>query len=79
MDPKFLTSSTFWALSLWGSLHNHGRKMAAGATVFFDALISMIPAGVRVTSRHYVVADGGVSSGGLISVILAGEPLTLRK
>jgi len=33
-----------------GSLQNHGHKMAAGATVFCDTLISMIPAGVRVTS-----------------------------
>ena len=29
--------------------------------------------------RHYVVADGGVIRGSLISVILAGDPLTLRK
>ena len=50
MDPKFLTSSTFWALFLWRPLQNHGHKMAAGATVFCDNLISVIPAGVRVTS-----------------------------
>ena len=50
MDPKFLTSSTFWALFLWGELQNHGHKMAAGATVFRDTLISVIPADVRVTS-----------------------------
>ena len=49
MDPKFLTSSKFWALFLWGPLQNHGHKMAAGATVFRDTLISVIPAGVRVT------------------------------
>jgi hypothetical protein len=47
MDPKFLTSSTFWALFLWGPLQNHGQKMAAGATVFRDTLISVISAGVR--------------------------------
>jgi hypothetical protein len=29
--------------------------------------------------RHYVVADGGVIRGSLISVILAGVPLTFRK
>jgi hypothetical protein len=29
--------------------------------------------------RHYVVADGGVIRGSLISVILAGVPLTSRK
>jgi len=49
MDPKFLTSSTFWALFLWGPLQNHGHKMAADATVFHNALISVVPAGVRVT------------------------------
>ena len=31
-------------------LQNHGHKTAAGATVFRDTLISVIPAGVRVTS-----------------------------
>ena len=50
MDPKFFTSSTFWALFLWGPLQNHGHKMAAGATVFRETLISMVPAGVLVTS-----------------------------
>jgi len=50
MDPKFLTSSTFWVLFVWGPLQNHGHKMAAGVTVFRDNLISVIPAGVRVTS-----------------------------
>jgi hypothetical protein len=51
MDPKFLTSSTFWNFFLWRPLQNHGHKMAAGATVFRDALISVIPAGVLVTSQ----------------------------
>jgi hypothetical protein len=36
--------------SLGGPLQNHGHKMAAGATVFCDTLISVVPAGVRVTS-----------------------------
>jgi len=49
-DPKFSTSSTFWALFLWGPLQNHGHKIVAGATVFRDTLISVIPAGVRVMS-----------------------------
>jgi len=51
MDPKFLTSSTFWAIFLWWPLQNHGHKMAAGVTVFRDTLISVIPAGVCVTSQ----------------------------
>jgi hypothetical protein len=50
MDPKFLTYSTFWALFLREPLQNHGHKMATGATVFRDTLISVIPVGVRVTS-----------------------------
>jgi hypothetical protein len=50
MDPKFLISLTFWALILWGPLQNHGHKMSAGTTVFHDTLISVIPAGVCVTS-----------------------------
>jgi len=50
MDAKFLTSSTFCVLFLWGPLQNHGHKMAAGATVFRDNHISVIPDGVRVTS-----------------------------
>jgi hypothetical protein len=35
---------------LWEPLQKHGHKMAAGATVFCDTLIFVIPAGVRVTS-----------------------------
>jgi len=50
MDPKFLSSLTFWVLFLWGPLQNHGHKMAAGATVFRDNLISVISTGVRVMS-----------------------------
>jgi hypothetical protein len=79
MDPKFLTFSTFWALHLWRLLQNYGHKMAVGATVICDAILSVISAGVCVTSRHYVVADGGVTGGSLISAILAGVPLTLQK
>jgi hypothetical protein len=36
LDPRFLTSLTFWALYLWGPLQNHGHKRAVGATVFRD-------------------------------------------
>jgi hypothetical protein len=50
IGPKFLNSPIFWALLLQGPLQNHGHKMAAGATVFCDTLISVVPAGVRVTS-----------------------------
>jgi hypothetical protein len=50
IDPRILTSSTFWVLFLRDPLQNHGHRMADGATVFRDTLISVIPACVRVTS-----------------------------
>ena len=78
--PEILDLSDFWALFLWGPLQNHEHKMAAGATVFRDTLISVIPAGVsRDVTDFYVVADGGVIRGSLISVILEAVPLTSRK
>jgi len=79
MDQKFSTSSNFWALFLWGPLQNHGHKMAAGATVFRDTLIPWFQLVLAWRHRHDVVADGGVVRGSLISVILAGVPLTSRK
>jgi hypothetical protein len=48
-EPEILDLFDFWAL-LWGPLQNRGHKMAAGPTVFHDNLISVILAGVRVTS-----------------------------
>jgi hypothetical protein len=79
MGPKFFTSSTFGDLFLWGTLQNHGHKMAAGVTLFRDTLISVVPAVFAWRHWHYVVAGGGVIRGSLISVILAGVPLTSRK
>ena len=40
----------FELLGPFSPLQNHGHKMAADATVFRDTLISVVPAGVRVTS-----------------------------
>ena len=48
--PEILDLFDIWALFLWVSLQNNGHKMAAGATVFRYTLISVIPAGFRVTS-----------------------------
>jgi len=79
MDPKFSTSSTFWALFLWGPLQNHGHKMAAGATVFRNNLISVIPAGVCVTSLTLRCRRRRGSSAALMSVNLAGVSLTSLK
>jgi hypothetical protein len=53
MDPKFLTSSTFSVLFLWGPLQNHGHKMAADMTVFRNNLISVILVGVLLRSRKW--------------------------
>jgi hypothetical protein len=51
MDPKFLTSSSFGSFIFGGgALQNDGHKMAAGAIVFRDNLISVIPANVCLTS-----------------------------
>ena len=80
MDPKFSTSSTYWALFLWEPLQNHGHKVAAGATVFRDTLISVIPASVRVTSPTWRCRRRrSHPRQPYISVILAGFPLTSWK
>jgi len=79
MDPKFSTSSAFWTLFLWGSLQNNENKMAARATVSAIPLYPWFQLVFAWRHRHDVVADGGVIRGGLISVILAGVPLTSRK
>jgi hypothetical protein len=39
-----------WPLRPFGPFFFSGHKMAAGATVFRDILISVVPAGVRMTS-----------------------------
>jgi hypothetical protein len=48
--PEILDLFDFWVLFLCGPLQNDGHKMAAGATVFRYNRISVIPAGVCVTS-----------------------------
>jgi len=79
MDPKFLTFSTFWFLFLWGPLQNDGHEMAAGAMFSAITLFPWFQLVFVWRQRHYVVADCGVIRGSLISVILAGVPLTSRK
>ena len=48
--PKILDLFNILGLFSLGPLQNHGLKMAAGVNVFHGTLISMIAAGVRVTS-----------------------------
>jgi hypothetical protein len=63
----------------FGPFFFRGHKMAAGATVFRDTFISVVQ--LVFTSRHwhYVVAEGEDIRDSLISVILAGVPITSRK
>ena len=49
-EPEILDLFDFLGPFSLGPPQNHGHKMAAGATVFRDTLISVIPGGVRVTS-----------------------------
>jgi hypothetical protein len=51
--PEILDLLDLLAPFSLGPLQNYGHKMAAGATVFRDTLISVIPAGVRVTSMTW--------------------------
>jgi hypothetical protein len=78
MDLKFSTSSTFWALFLWGPLQNHGHNMAAAWPFSTIPLYPWFQLAFAWCHRHDV-ADGGVIRGSLISVILVGVPLTSRK
>jgi len=77
MDPNVLTSSTFWGLFLGG----HCRIM--GTRWLLARPLSAIPLHLWFQlvfvwhHQQYVVADG-VIRGSLISVILAGVPLTLQ-
>jgi hypothetical protein len=79
MGPKFLTSSTFWALFFRGHCRIMGTRWLP--TRPFSA-IPLYPWFQLVFARRhrlYVVDDGGVIRGSLISAILAGVPLTSRK
>jgi len=79
MDPKFLTSLTFWALYVWGPLQNHGHEWLPARPFSAIPLYPWFQLVFAWRHRHYVVADGGVIRGSLISVIVAGVPLTWRK
>ena len=75
MDPKFLTSSTFWAL-FWGGGYCRitGTRWLPARPFSVIPLCPWFQLVFAWRYRHYVVADGGVIRGSLISVNLAGVP-----
>jgi len=80
MDPKFLTSSTFWVLfSLGGHCIMMGTRWLRARSFSTITLFPWFQLVFVWRYRHNVVADCGVIHGSLISVILAGVPLTSRK
>jgi len=79
MDPKFLTSSTFWALFLWGHRRIMGIRWLPEQPFSAIPLYPWFQVVFAWRHRHDVVADGGIIRGSLISVILARVPLTSRK
>ena len=77
MGLKFLTSSTFWALFSLGATAESWAQDGCRCDRFLRYPWFQLVFAWR--HRHYVVADGRVIHGSLISVILAGVPLTSRK
>jgi hypothetical protein len=74
MDPKFLSSLTCGSFSFGGHCRIMGTRWLPAQP--FSAITSY-PWFQLVFAwhhQHYVVADGGVIRGSLISVILAGVP-----
>jgi hypothetical protein len=79
MDPKFWTSSIFWVLSLWGHCRIMGTRWLPTRSFSAINLFPWFQLLFVWRHLHYVIADRGVIRGSLISVILAGVPLTSRK
>jgi len=79
MDPKFLTSSTFWVLFFGGHCRIMDTRWLPARPFSAITLYPWFQLVFAWRHRHYVVADGGVIRGSLISVILAGVPLTSRE
>jgi hypothetical protein len=67
-----------WHLRTFGPFVVRGQKMAAGATVFRNTFISVIPTGVRATSPTWRRRSRSHPLQPL-AVILSGVPLTSRK
>jgi hypothetical protein len=78
MDPKFLTSSTFGPFFFGGHCRIMGTRWLLARPFSAIPLYPWFQLVFAWRHRHDV-ADGGVIRGSLISVILAGVPLTSRK
>jgi tRNA U34 5-methylaminomethyl-2-thiouridine-forming methyltransferase MnmC len=79
MVQKCLTLSYLYDLLRRERVQNPGHNMAAGARHFRHGVISVIFAGVSVTSRFRRRHLPRVIRDSVISVILAGVILTSRK
>jgi hypothetical protein len=79
MDPKFLTFSTFRPFFFGGHCRIMGTRWLPVRPFSTIPLYPWFQLVFAWRHRHYVVADGEVIRGSLISVILTGVPLTLRK
>jgi hypothetical protein len=79
MDPQFLTSLTFGPFFLGGHCRIMGTRWLPARPFSAIPLYPWFQLVFGWRHRHYVVAYGGVIRGSLISVILAGVPLTSKK
>ena len=79
MDPKFLTSLTFGPFFFGCHCRIMGTRWLPARPFSVIPLYPLFQLVFAWRHRHYVVADGGVNRGSLISVILAGVSLTSRK
>jgi len=79
MDPKFFTSSTFGPFSFGGHCRIMDTRWLPALPFSAAPLYPWFQVVFAWRHIHYVVGDGGVFRGSLISVILAGVPLTSRK
>jgi hypothetical protein len=78
MGPKFLTSSAFWAHFFRGHCRIMGTRWLPARPFSAIPLYPLFQLVFAWHHRFYVVADGGVIRGSLISVILAGVSLTWK-
>jgi len=78
MGPIFLTSSTFWPFSFRSHCRIMGTRWLPARMFSAIPLYPWFQLVFAWRDRHYVVADGGVIRGNLMSVVLAGVPLLTR-
>jgi len=78
MDPKFLTSSAFWALFFRSHCRMMGTRWLLARPFSAIPLYPWFQLVFVWRHRHYVVADGGVIRSSLMSMVLAGVPTTSR-